>query len=67
MILNEVELNCEIIEKVEHYKFLGVYIDSRLNWSYHIQCIRKKMSKGIGILYRAKDYLKYDALLDVVL
>ena len=32
VILNEVELNCEIIEKVEHYKFLGVYIDSRLNW-----------------------------------
>ena len=63
VILNDVVLNCEIIEKVEHFKFLGVHIDSKLNWSYHIQCIRKKMSKGNGILYRAKDYLKCDTLL----
>ena len=63
VILNDIKLNCEIIEKVEHFKFLGVHIDNRLNWSYHIQCIRKKMSKGINILYRAKDCLKYDTLL----
>ena len=63
VILNDIALNCEIIEKVEHFKFLGVHIDSKLNWSYHIQCIRKKLCKGIGILYRAKDYLKYDTLL----
>ena len=70
VILNDIALNCEIIEKVEHFKFLGVHIDSKLNWSYHIQCKRKKLSKGIGILYRAKDYLKYDTLLtlyDIVL
>ena len=63
VILNDTELICEIIEKVEHFKFLGVHIDNRLSWSHHIQCIRKEMSIGIGILYRAKDYLKYDTLL----
>ena len=47
VVLNDIVLNCEIIETVEHFKFLGVHIDSKLNWSYHIQCIRKKMSKGI--------------------
>ena len=36
VILNEIVLNCEIIEKMEHFKFLGVHIDSKLNWSYHI-------------------------------
>ena len=63
VILSDIELNFEIIEKVEHFKFLGIHKDSRLNWSYHIQCIRKTISKGIGILYRTKDYLKYDTLL----
>ena len=63
VILNDIVLNCEILEKVEHFKFLGVHIDSKLNRSYHIQCIRKKMSKGFGILYRAKNYLEYDTLL----
>ena len=33
---NDIVLNCEIIEKVKHFKFLGVHIDSKLNWSYHI-------------------------------
>ena len=36
VVLNDTVLNCEIIEKVEHIKFLGVHIDSKLNWSYHI-------------------------------
>ena len=36
VVLNDTVLNCEIIEKVEHFKFLGVHIDSKLNWSYHI-------------------------------
>ena len=36
VILNDIVLNCEIIEKVEHFKFLGVHIHSKLNWSYHI-------------------------------
>ena len=29
----------------------------------HVQHIRKKISKGIGILYKTKDYLKSDTLL----
>ena len=64
VILNDIELNCEIIEKVEHFKFLGVHIDSRFNWSYHIQCIRKKMSEGIGILYRLSEIWNF---IDIVL
>ena len=36
VILNDIVLNSEIIEKVEHFKFLGVHIDRKLNWSYHI-------------------------------
>ena len=56
-------LNGEIIDKVNHFKFLGVIIDSHLSWMDHVQHIRKKISKGIGILYKTKDYLKSDTLL----
>ena len=58
-------LNGDIIDKVNHFKFLGVIIDSHLSWMDHVQHIRKKISKGIGILYTAKDYLKFDTLLNV--
>ena len=56
-------LNGEIIDKVNHFKFLGVIIDSHLSWMDHVQHIRKKISKWIGILYKTKDYLKSDTLL----
>ena len=38
-------------------------MDSKFNGPYRIQCTWKEMSKGIGILYRAKDYLNYATLL----
>ena len=56
-------LNGEIVDKVNHFKFLGVIIDSHLSWMDHVQHIRKKISKGIGILYKTKDYRKSDTLL----
>ena len=38
-------------------KFLGVYIDENLTWKHHIDMIKGKVSKSIGILYRTRDML----------
>ena len=35
-------------------KFLGVLLDENLNWKTHISCIEKKISKNLGILYKAR-------------
>lgn len=59
----KIKLNGETIDKVNQFKFLGIIIDSRLSWTDHVQHIRKKISKGIGIIYKVKDYLKQDTLL----
>ena len=40
----------EIINKVECTKFLGVLIDSKLTWCNDISYLKRKISKGIGIL-----------------
>ena len=53
----------EVIERVNDIKFLGVFIDSKMSWSCHIQYIRKKISKGIGILYKAKRLLTQETLI----
>ena len=53
----------EVIERVNDIKFLGVFIDSKMSWSCHIQHIRKKISKGIGILYKAKRLLTQETLI----
>ena len=31
-------------------KYLGTLIDNKLNWKQHIQYIKSKLAKGIGIL-----------------
>ena len=50
------------IEFVEHTKFLGIYIDSKLSWSQHISYLKTKLSKGIGVLRKARKLLSRDML-----
>ena len=43
-----ITLNGEDIEQVDNIKFLGVCIDCKLTWNYHIQFVRKKYIKSFG-------------------
>ena len=54
------------IEKVKHVKsitFLGVIIDECLNWTNHINTVKCKVARGIGILCKARKVLKSSTLL----
>ena len=42
------------IKQVPFTKFLGVIIDDKLNFDNHISYIKNKISKGLGILIKAK-------------
>ena len=37
-------------------KFLGVIIDSKLTWKSHINYIKSKVAKGIGILSKPESH-----------
>ena len=37
-------------------KYLGIQIDSLLNWKPHIETLTSSISKSVGILYKLKDY-----------
>ena len=45
------------LANVNNTKFLGVIIDSKLNWSDHIRYIKNKISKSIGILTKIRRFL----------
>ena len=55
--------NCEIILdnvkilRTETAKFLGVVIDENLTWKDHINYVKNKIAKSIGIISRLKYYL----------
>jgi hypothetical protein len=50
------------IEKVESTKFLGVYIDNKLNWQDHIKHVRRKAALGLSVLYKVRNIVNTSAL-----
>ena len=45
------KLDKKAINEETHIKYLGVIIDSKLDWKHHITSISKKISRSIGIMY----------------
>ena len=50
-------LDNKCITRKTRVKFLGVFLDENLTWKPHINHVCKKISKSIGIIYRARFYL----------
>lgn len=57
LILNGVE-----IERVYETKFLGVISDHKFSWKLHIEYIKQKLSKTIGIIYKTSNFLNKKCL-----
>ena len=45
-------LNGSVIQPVEHYKYLGVWISSDLTWSKHVESISCKARRLLGFMFR---------------
>ena len=58
----EIYIDSNSIHQVSNTKFLGVYSDEHLTWNAHILYISGKISKGIGVLKKAKQYLNNTTL-----
>ena len=53
------------IKRENSVKFLGVIIDEDLTWKNHNEVVENKISKNIGILYRASHLLDFKNLLKI--
>ena len=53
----------ESIGEVQNTKFLGIIIDNKLNWKDHISYIAGKVSRGVGMIIKARNYLNRDGLM----
>ena len=56
-----VDIDGHSIDAVEYTRFLGIDIDNKLNWKKHIAYISGKLSRGIGIILKARKILNSDA------
>ena len=50
-------INGEKLKEVDHAKYLGALIDNKLNWSYQINAVSLKLSKGLGLLAKIRHYV----------
>ena len=61
------ELNIMIdgikIEEVRKTKFLGVIIDNKLSWKDHVTHVANKVSRGLGMIIKARNYLNTKGLI----
>lgn len=55
-------LNGTEIERVYETKFLGIIIDYQICWKPHIEYVKSKLSKIIGILYKTNAFLNTKSL-----
>ena len=52
--LPRLEINSSTIKRESKITFLGVLLDENLTWKDHINCVENKVSKNIGLLYKAR-------------
>ena len=55
-------MDIRVLTKVNSIKYLGIIVDHKLNWIDHITYVKAKISKGIGIMYKARQHLNKHSL-----
>ena len=58
-------INNQSLTEENSIRYLGIYIDSNLNWKSHINYIAKKVKRSIGALSKLRYYLNSKTLLDL--
>ena len=54
---SEISIRANKISRVFSTKFLRIIIDDQLKWLEHIQYIKNKVSKSVGVLCKMQKYL----------
>ena len=65
LVLPKLNINNSEIAWTESIKFLGVLLDESLSWKTHIKYTEDKISKNIGILFKARPFLYKKSLLSL--
>ena len=55
-------MNGLLLSRVLVTKFLGVHMDSKLDWNDHINIVRNKIAKNVSVMNRVKHVLTSSAL-----
>lgn len=48
------DCHCDVLEKAEVVKYLGIYFDKNINWKYHITYLTRKLRFGYFMLCKQR-------------
>ena len=49
-----IKINKKSIAEVKYVKYLGILVDSKLTWKFHIDNLAKKISRAIGVMFKIR-------------
>ena len=58
-------IDWQAIDEVQNNKFLGIIIDNKFTWKWHIDHIAGKISRGISMIIKARQYLNKSGLMSL--
>ena len=58
-------INNSTLSKIQHFKYLGVLLDHTVSWIQHITYVKNKITKCMGITYKARRYLSPNSLVNL--
>ena len=61
----KIMINGRKLIPTNYVKYLGIYLDSNLNWSHHCDILSAKLSRANGILSKLRHYVTSDTLREV--
>ena len=61
----ELYINNKKLERAKTLKFLGYYLDEKFSWTPHIEYIRNKISKSLGIICKLRPGLTEEIMLNM--
>jgi hypothetical protein len=60
-----ITVNNTKLEQVDHVKYLGVWLDEKLQWQHHINYVCKTTNKKLAMLNRVSKFLPQSSLLRI--
>ena len=59
------KINNKETKRYPSIKFLGVLVDENFTWIYDITLVENKLSKNLGLLHKAKNYLNKKSMVNL--
>ena len=50
-------MNDSTLSETQQFKYIGVLLDPKVSWIQYISYVKNKISKGMGIMYKATKVL----------